>query len=221
MNYQKIQQQTPEWWMLKVGKVSGTRFGQLISTRENGLIDELANEILDGCCEMGDFENEDMLFGRENEPVAIELYSERSGIEFERGGVILSDFSAIHMASPDAVNVERGIVVEAKCTQHGKTQIKRFRKGVDGDKIGQVINYFACSDGVKEVHWISYCPFRPERDLVVHIFTRDTVLESKETKARGLEVTTVQDKVIQGRAALEPLEKEANELINSFKTIHF
>ena len=108
MNYQRIQQQTPEWWSLKVGKISGTRFGQLISGRDNQLIDEMANEMLDGQCMFDDFENEDMLFGIENEPIALELFSQRYGIEIERGGVIMSDFSDIHMASPDAVSEKIG-----------------------------------------------------------------------------------------------------------------
>lgn len=222
MNYQRIQQQTAEWWAVKVGKVSGTRFGQLISTRENSLIDELANEMLDGQCEYDDFENEDMQFGTENEPIAIDIYEQMTDIKFERGGVIISDtFPNIHMASPDAVNLERGIVVEVKCTMHGKTQLKRFRKGVDIDKMGQVINYFTCSDDVKEVHWLSYCPFRPERPMVVYIFTRDSILETKETKARGIETITINDKVISGRLALAQLESDVQNLVKDFKTIQF
>jgi hypothetical protein len=221
MNYQRIQQQSKEWWELKVGKVSGTRFGLLISGRENTLVDELANEVLDGQCDFDDFTNEDMLFGQENEPIALQIYSQRSGIALEHGGVILSDFSPIHMASPDAVNCERGIVVEVKCTMHGKTQLNRFRKGIDSNHLGQVINYFAVSDSVNEVHWLSYCPYRPERDLIVIVFKRDTVISSKETKARGLEVVTIQDVVIQGRTALVGLEKEVNDLVREFKTIQF
>ena len=56
MNYQRIEQKSPEWWKLKVGKVSGTRFGQLISNRENSLVEEIVNELLDGCCEHDDYE---------------------------------------------------------------------------------------------------------------------------------------------------------------------
>ena len=196
MKYLKIEQKSPEWWGYKVGRVSGTRAGQLISTRENLLIDEMINEVLDGCVKPNDFVTDEMLFGIENEEKALDLYSEISGIDFERGGVLLSDkFEDIHMASPDGINVERGIVAEVKCTMDGKTQIKRFRKGVDPYYMPQIINYFACSDDVKEVHWISYCPFRPERELVYLIITRNTVVESKETKKNGLVEVTIQDKV--------------------------
>ena len=215
MNYQKIEQLSPEWWALKVGKISGTRFGQLISTRENSLIDECLNELLDGYIEPDDYENEDLLFGRENEKAAIDLYEQISGITFaERGGVIISDHSTLSIASPDAVNLDSGIVCEAKCTMHGKTQIKRFRKGIESDKLPQIINYFAQSDDVKEVHWISYCPFRTERLLVSYIFTPETVIDEKKK-------TTIAELIVSGRTKLVEFEQELEKLKNEFITIKF
>ncbi len=212
MQYLKIEQLSPAWWAYKVGKISGTRFGQVISTRENMLVEELANEILDGCCEMSDFESDDMKFGNENEPIAIDMYERHTGLKFERGGIIQSDYSAMHMASPDAVVVDKGIVVEVKCTMHGKTQLKRFRKGIETDKRGQIANYFACSDSIKEVHWISYCPFRPERPIVVFIFTRDSEFDKK---------TTFNDVVIAGRKAIPEIKMQVEDLISNFKQIEF
>jgi hypothetical protein len=216
--YKKIEQLSPEWWAVKVGKVSGTRFGQLISGRENMLVDELANEIMDGFIEQDDFVTEDMQFGIENEPIAIDMYEKKIGMKFKRGGVMLSDIHPnLHMASPDAISEDETIVVEVKCTTHGKTQLNRFRKGVDSKYIPQIINYFAVNENIKEVHWISYCPFRPERPLVVVIITRDTEIERKETKSRGLEITTIQDKVNEGLSKLPELKEEVQTLITNFK----
>ena len=209
MKHLKIEQKSPEWWAYKVGRVSGTRTGQLISTRENTLIDEMLDEMLDGFVKPNDFQTDEMLFGIENEEKALDLYSKISGIDFERGGVLVSDkFEDIHMASPDGINVERGIIAEVKCTMQGKTQIKRFRKGVDANYMPQIINYFACSPDVKEVHWISYCPFRPERELVYFIITRETIVESKETKKNGLVEVTVQDKVDELHEAITDFRDE-------------
>lgn len=215
MNYQRIEQKSPEWWLLKVAKISGTRFGQATSSRDNGLIYELVSESLDGFIEQTDFENEDMQFGTENEPVAIDLYEEKSGIIFERGGVILSDYSPIHMASPDGINLEKGIIVEVKCTMHGKTQVSRFANGIDSKYIPQVINYFACSDDVKEVHWVSYCPFRPERVLVVVCVNLDTIFKV------GKKDVTVREMVNDGRLAIKNIEQEVKELKEKFITYEF
>ena len=216
MNYQKIEQLTPEWWDLKVGKISGTRYSQLISTRENSLLEEVVNELLDGYIQQDEFINDAMQFGTDNEPIAIDKYEIFSGMKFARGGVILSEYSKIHMASPDAVNLENGIIVEVKSTMKGATQIKRFLHGVETDKIGQIVNYFAVSDAVKEVHWVSYCPFRKERELVVIKFTRDTIISQKETKKNGIETVTVQDLVSIGREKLTELEKEIKQTIENF-----
>lgn len=218
MNYLKIEQESPEWWKLKVGKVSGTRLGQLISNRENSLVEEMVNELLDGCCEQSDYESDDMIFGTENEPVAIDLYEKMTGLTFERGGVIISDYSTMHMASPDGIIVNDGIVCEVKCTQHGKTQIKRFFNGIDSQYKPQVINYFSCSDDVKEVHWISFCPFRPERPIVAIVVTLDTVIYQNKDSRKS---KTVRDVVIEGRQLLKELETEVIATKKKFETIEF
>lgn len=206
-----IIQNSPEWWALKVGKVSGTRFGQLVSSRENNLLYECANEILNGFIFQNDFESEEMQFGNENEPISIDKYSAKIGLDFQRGGVIYSDFSKIHIASPDAVNVDNGIIIETKATMNGATQLRRFKNGIESDKIGQIVNYFAVSDSVNEVHWLSYCPFRPERELVVHIFNRNTVIKKERTKE-----FTVQDLVEKGREKLAVFQNELDMLILDF-----
>ena len=218
MNYQKIEQRSPEWWQIKVGKVSGTRFGQLISSRENSLYEELVNELLDGYCEQSEYESEDMIFGTENESVAIDAYEQMTGLKFARGGVILSDFSSLHMASPDGIIEKDGIVLEIKCTQHGKTQIKRFLNGIDTAYRAQIINYFATSDDIKEVHWVSFCPFRPERPIISIIITRDTIIYPHKDASKS---KSVRDVVTEGRQLLKDLEQEVKAIKRAFETIEF
>lgn len=224
MSYLKIEQNSPEWWAYKVGKISGTRFGQLISSRENSLIEELADEIMNGYCEISDYEDEDIIFGKENESIAIDLYEEKTGLKFERGGVLQSDVCKMHMASPDAINRDNHnywIVSEVKCTRHGKTHLKRFLNGIDSKHLPQAMNYFSVEPKVMEVHFVSYCPFRPERPIISHILKRDTVIERKETKSRGVEEMTIQDKVNSTNVLLVNAEKKVKQLINNFKQIEF
>jgi len=214
MNYLNIEQGSQEWWEFKVGKISGTRFGQLISSRDNGLIFEMADEVLNGHCEIDDFVSEDMEFGLENESTAIDLYERMSGIKFTRGGVIVSDHNDRHIASPDGVNLENGIICEVKCTRNGATQIKRFNKGPESSHMGQIANYFAMSQTVKEVHWISYCPFRPEREIVVHVFKRDDIHTEKPRKTFSETATAAAEFLPNFFNALD-------NLITDFKTIKF
>lgn len=213
MNWKPIEQLTKEWYDLKVGKISGTRFGQVISGRKNALIYELLNEKLDGFIMPDDYTSDDMQFGIDNEPIAMDKYSAKCGIEFERGGVILSDYSTIHMASPDAVDIDLGIVVEVKCTRNGAKQIQRFIEGPESTHLPQIINYFAQSESVKQVHWISYCPYRPERELVVWVYERTTELEPATTKKPAY---TIQDAVNEGLSGIKVIESKLIELENKF-----
>lgn len=210
-------QLSPEWWQLKVGKISGTRFGQLISTRDNSLLFEVANEKLNGFVSHDDFVSEDMAFGTENEPVAIDKYEDISGIIFQRGGVLISEFNKLHIASPDGINTDLGIIVEIKCTMNGAKQLARFKNGIESDKWGQIVSYFAVSDDVKAVHFISYCPYRPEKEIVSIIVTRETVVKEKTSRTPE---TTVGDLVKLGRENLTIFEKELNDLISEFILIN-
>jgi len=217
MKHYDIIQCTPEWWALKCGKISGTRFGQVISGRKNGLVYELLNERLDGAIFPDDFVTEDMQFGIDNEPIACDLYSKQSGIEFVTIGAITSDASKIHMASPDRISKDEKIILEAKCTQHGQKQIERFFTGPDSTYMPQIKNYFAVDPGVEQVHWISYCPSRPERPLVVCIFDRNTVVDViKATKINPERTITVQDKVLEGCARIKTIEAELLDMEQKF-----
>jgi len=219
MNWLPIEQKSSEWWAYKVGKISGTRYSQVISGRKNSLVYDLINENLSGYIEQDNFVSDDMQFGINNETVALDLYEEISGIKFRHGGVILSDFNPIHMASPDGDNEEFGIIAEVKCTQHGSKQIKRFFEGPEPEYPPQIKNYFAVSDSVKEVHWISYCPYRPERRLVIHIYKRDDIAGYNKVKV-GKETTevsyTVHDEAVEGRKLIDKVQSDVIRLTQEF-----
>jgi hypothetical protein len=70
---------------------------------------------------------------------------------------------------PDSAGL---IVIEVKCTMNGAIHMQRHVEGPESSYMPQIKNYFAVSDDVKEVHWVSYCPDRPERELVVKVFHR-------------------------------------------------
>ena len=184
-------QGSPEWHELKRGNIGGTRFGAVISGKKNQLVYELLNERLSPWMEPVDLSfSEDVQFGIDNEPIARELYSKQTGIQFEEVGAIISDYSGIHHHSPDGITAGRSIVLEIKSTRNGDKHLKRFFEGVDKEHIPQCINAFAVSDEVKEVHWISFCPDRFERPIVAFILKREMFkvqIESGRTNITKLE----------------------------------
>ncbi len=221
MRYLNIEQNSPEWWAYKVGKISGTRFGQAVSTRENMLVEELADEIMNGECEQSDYVDDDMMFGIENESVAIDLYEQMTGLTFLRGGVMQSDENPDHIASPDAYHpasetLNKNIVIEVKCTRHGKKHLKRFTSGIDTQYLHQVANYFAVDPSLDEVHFLSFCPFRTERPLISIIVTRDdTAIQSTRKTA------TFGTLASEGRLAVVSVMAQVHETIKKFNDFEF
>jgi hypothetical protein len=186
-------QYSPEWWAFKAGKIGGTRFGQVISGRKNRLVYALAAETISGQADVSDYINDAIQFGLDNEPIAAELYSEQSGIVFQEVGAILSDHSEIHHASPDRLNINRGIVLEIKCTENRAIHVERFFEGPETGYMSQIKNYFTVSDSVKEVHWVSYCPNMVEKPLIVRIFKREQF--EKEVPAWREKVAAIEETV--------------------------
>lgn len=164
MNIFEFPQRSEEWWQLKAGRIGGTRFGQVVSGRKNKLVYELINERLDGQVSDDDYLSEDMQYGIDNEDEALRLYTELTGIKTVKIGAILSAEHDIHIASPDGLSECGKIVQEIKCTQNGATHIQRFFE-FDKQYIPQCVNYFAVSPEIEEVHFISYCGYRPEKQI--------------------------------------------------------
>ncbi len=200
MNINYCEQRSEEWCRLRAGSIGGLRFGQVLSGRKNRLVYDLLNESLNGYAELDDYINDEMQYGLEQEPIACDAYSLQSGIPLEKVGMILSDHSRIHHASPDRINIDLGIVVECKSTQNGSIHLQRFFEGVESEHKPQIQNYFAVSDDVKEVHFISWCPNRPERPLIVKIFRREEFL----------------NEIFAGREKIQQIEKQLIEIKNQF-----
>jgi len=166
-------QRTPEWFEARKGKISGTRLGQLISNRKNRMVYELLNEQLSDYLFPDDYISDDMQFGIDNEPIARDMYALQTGIEWQEIGLIQSSLLPMHVASPDGISPDSTAVLEIKCTRSGDIHLQRFFEGVESGYMPQIYNYFAVADEIKEVHWVSYCPERAERPLIVYVFKRE------------------------------------------------
>jgi len=191
-------QRSHEWHQARCGSIGGTSFGQVISGKKNRLIYNLINERLNGYVTPDDYVSEDMQFGIDNEPIARDLYIEKSGINFSEVGMIKSDYSNIHHASPDGLSDDNSIVLEIKCTDDGAIQLQRFFEGVESSHMPQIINYFAVSDEVKEVHYVSYCPYRDERPIVAYVFKAEHYQpDIEKARTRIAQIETEMTKMIE------------------------
>ena len=204
-------QGSPEWFALKAAKVGGTRLGQATSSRKNRLIYELLAEKIDGYSIQSDYESEEMLFGKEQEPIAREAIIEATGIDFVEVGCIVSDtLPNVSLASPDGLNEQMGIVLEIKTTISKPIQLQRYFEGPESDKFSQIINYFVVSDDVKAVWWYSWNPYMDLHKLVKWVYTLDTLIKD------GKKQTSIRELVKEAREELAKLEQELQEKYNQY-----
>jgi len=215
MDYRQIEQYSQEYWDLKAGKISGTRFSEVLSGRDNMIVAKLIDERLNGIITPDDYVSDDMQFGIDNESIALDEYELMSGIKFDRGGVIISRKSAIHMSSPDGISECRKKIGEVKCTKNGALHIHRFLNGIESSKRPQIVNYFACDDEVEEVHLILHCPFRPERRTFPIIYTRDTLIKI------GTKEAPIEYFVDIGNNRISEIESEIEKGIKRFTHFEF
>lgn len=195
MRIENCVQMSEEWFKLKIGRISGTRFGQVLSNRKNRLIYELMDEVLSNRFEPEEYVSEEIQYGLDNESTALKLYEEREGIEVIPVGAIMSETNNIHMASPDGLSKGYKIAQEVKCTMNGYIHLQRIFEGVDSTYIPQCINYFAVAPEIEEVHFISYCGFRPERPL--HIIKLYRGMFDKEIKTGLSRIVEIQEELTQ------------------------
>ena len=85
-------------------------------------------------------------FGIDNEPVARELYSKQSGIDWREVGMIQSEIIQINTASPDGLSPDNSIVLEIKCTRNLDVHLQRFFEGIESQYMNQIMNYFVVAD---------------------------------------------------------------------------
>jgi len=211
MKISNLEQRSPEWFDLRTGKISGTRFSKVVSNSENNLVYDLANEIIDGFCLIDDgFINDAMQYGIDNEDLALELYSKQTGIKVQKVGAILSDFNDNHMGSPDGLNEKLGIVQEVKCTMNGAIHLKRINQGVESNHLPQIVNYFALSDEVKEVHFISYCGLKELHPIHIIKFNRESLIP------RGKKEIIIEDLVTIARNNVNYIIDEAKQIAEDY-----
>lgn len=116
-----FQQHSEAWYLARCGRITGTRFKDLMAGKETttyqGLILTLACEIITEKQEEG-FTSADMLHGTETEPIARNYYAELFGVKVDEVGFITpeqdSPFAEWVGISPDGLLPDGGLL-EIKC----------------------------------------------------------------------------------------------------------
>ncbi len=180
MKWIDVQQNTPEWDELRLGKVTASNFGKFMANYGKAFGEpahryalQIALEIVTGRKAEYSFKNDDMERGHEMEPIARALYEEQFFVDVTNGGFFdCGDYGD----SPDGLVGDEGIV-EIKSVIASTHEATIARGKPDPAYKWQLVGHLDCS-GRDWVDFISYCSDYPEwKQLAVYRVHRHEVLE--------------------------------------------
>jgi hypothetical protein len=194
MRFHDVEQNTEEWFNLRLGKATASNFACFMANdgkafgepaKEYAL--QLALEIATGRRAEFGFKNADTERGQEQEPVARMLYEERTFTDVANGGFFCWGRWG---DSPDGLPGDG--TLEIKCVV-AKTHFATLRRGTfDPAYRWQLVGHLDCT-GRDWVDFASYCSdFPEEQQLVVYRLTRkecaDEIKRLQERRAQFIEL---------------------------------
>ena len=158
----RMEQGSPEWFDLRLGKVTGSRVDKVFKATNLDLIDELIAETETGLSDDNGYVSEAMQRGKDLESIALQEYSKipypNAQISIESVGFIQSERWPLLGMSPDGLIDGGNGVVETKCPA-SKNHIKYIRMGlVPAEYRWQVYSPFLISDDIGFVDFVSFDP---------------------------------------------------------------
>lgn len=151
----KVEQGTPEWLKMRLGKITGTRLKEVFKSDNLPLIDEMIAEIDSEEIEEN-YVNQSMQRGKDLEPVVKAIYEQVKDIEIDEVGFCLSEVNDYLALSPDGFTKDRLGAIEIKCPST-KVHVKYIRMNkIPSEYLYQVYCYFLINQKLEWLDFISY-----------------------------------------------------------------
>jgi len=178
----KIQQNTPEWYALRLGRATASNFPKIMAHEGKAFGDpakeyaeRIAIESITGVS-VESYTNEWMERGHELEPIARRLYEERFLTQVSDGGFFASDCGRFG-GSPDGLCETGGIEIKSV---KWNTQMSTL-KGASNKYLWQIVGNIWLGE-LEYIDYVSYCPEMPEsKQLFVQRIERDEELIKRLT----------------------------------------
>lgn len=183
MKIHKVKQGTLPWFVLRIGKVTGSRFKQLMSSDNLSLVDTLIAEQITLQSQESDYVSEDMQRGIDLEPLAAKEYERMFKKKTKQVGFVTSDEFPMFGISPDRLIGRKG-ALEIKCPG-SKVHVKTIRQNkIPNEYKYQVLAYFLVHEKLDWLDFMSYDPRFYKRPVFVVRVTRteltDEIMEAIE-----------------------------------------
>lgn len=205
MEWFDIQQNTPDWYEMRSGKLTASQFGVIMANYPKAFGDpakrlavKIALERINQAStedHYGDgYQNADMVRGHIQEPIARALYEDLNFCEVSNGGFYCDDFIGI---SPDGLVYDDGLV-EIKSVIPATHAATKKRKSFDPAYKWQIIGQLHHS-GRAWLDFVSYCSFMPKQhQLLVYRVEADKYKTAMEQLAhREMQFRKLVDSVIE------------------------
>ena len=174
-----IQQGSPEWFMLRLGMVTGSRIKDVFKKDNLTLIDQLIAEQLTEMPDDDAYVSDAMQRGLDYEPMALDRYEELTGHTLIRGGFIRSEEMPRLGYSPDGRVATTG-GVEVKCPG-SKNHIRYIRMGiVPVEYRWQVYSSFLINPDCEWYDFMSFDPRVSQRPEFIVRTKREDITDELE-----------------------------------------
>lgn len=152
-----LEQKTPEWDLMRRGKITGTKLKGLMSkTRQDWIYDLVAERL-----SMYNIKETALEHGNRLEVEAVEYFENKTNKKVARIGFTVSDKSEWIASSPDGLILDEVSgkfteALEVKCLA-GKNHVKAFfEREIPDEYMPQVLQYFIVNTDLKKLYFMFY-----------------------------------------------------------------
>jgi len=197
MRIENVEQRTKEWFQMRLGVITGSRCKNIFRSNNLSFIDELIAERLSGEI-VESPTTAAMRHGIMMEPVALDEYRMRTGLDVREIGFCIHDNLDYLAISPDALVYQNGTPiggVEIKCPST-KNHIQYIRMNkVPSEYLSQVLHYFIVIDSLEWVDFVSFDP-RIQKNLFIFRLNRNDTDVANDIEMRKMEYIKFWNKLL-------------------------
>lgn len=185
-----MEQRTDEWFQTRLGKVTASRVGDVMSKTKSGYSATRANYMAQLICERltgvkaESFTSAAMEWGVEQEPFAVAAYEAKAGVFVEPVGFIEHPTIALAGASPDGFTALDGLI-EIKCPNSATHIDTLLNQDVDNKYVKQMQWQMACTGR----QWCDFVSFDPRLPDNLQLFVKRIPRDEAAIAAMEMEVT--------------------------------
>ena len=204
-----VPQRTPEWFAARLGRLCGSRAGDMLATIRSGeaaarrdLRTQLVLERITGRSQENGYQNADMLRGTELEPIALAAYEAQTGRLVEPIGFCQHD-ALLAGCSPDGF-VDADGAIEIKVPRSANHLSCLRSGGLPKEHLPQVVHLLWITGRA----WVDFISFDPRFPEPLHLYVVRHLRNEVEIKSYELAATLFLREVDEEEAAVRALAEQ-------------